>query len=103
MAWVKVASVTDLNDGEMLPVEVEGNELAVCQAGEDYFVISNICTHALAYLSDGFLDEFLIECPLHAGCFDIRTGAGQGLPITEDLKTYPVQVSDGDILVEIGN
>jgi nitrite reductase/ring-hydroxylating ferredoxin subunit len=57
------------------------------------YAIDNVCTHALAYLSEGWLEGDVIECPLHGGCFNVRTGKGLGDPIEEDLKTYPIQVS----------
>jgi nitrite reductase/ring-hydroxylating ferredoxin subunit len=38
---------------------------------------------------------------LHAGCFDVRTGAGQADPITEDLAVYPVRREGGCIFVKM--
>ena len=52
-------------------------------------------------LSDGWLDGELIECPLHAARFDVRTGKVLDPPATVDLKTYPVRVVD-DASVSIG-
>jgi nitrite reductase/ring-hydroxylating ferredoxin subunit len=99
--WVRVASVSDVAEGESLPVEVHGLTLAVYHVGEEWFCTDNICTHALALLTDGWLDGYIIECPLHAGQFDIRDGKGQGAPIDKDLATFPVRVEGDDILVEI--
>ena len=59
---------------------------------------------ATAYpgLVDGFLDGKLIECPLHAGIFDVTTGAGQGPPITCDLQTFPVRLVGDEVQVDLG-
>jgi len=61
----------------------------------------NLCTHAAARLTDGWLEGCTIECPLHAGRFDLRTGAGQGAPIEDDLLVYPVRVEGDDVLVQL--
>jgi nitrite reductase/ring-hydroxylating ferredoxin subunit len=53
-------------------------------------------------LTDGFLDGDIVECPLHGGCFNVKTGEGQGAPVTEDIKTYPVRVVEGNIEVQVG-
>jgi nitrite reductase/ring-hydroxylating ferredoxin subunit len=62
-----------------------------------YYATSNICTHATAFLTEGWLEGTLIECPLHAGQFDIRDGKGQGAPISCDLQTFPVRTEGGDV------
>jgi nitrite reductase/ring-hydroxylating ferredoxin subunit len=100
--WVRVASVSDVAEGTVIPVETDGLQLAVYHLdGGEIYVTSNICTHAFAMLSDGWLEGCVIECPLHAGQFDVRTGEGQGAPIEENLATYNVRVEGEDILVEL--
>jgi len=42
-----------------------------------------------------------VECPKHNGRFDIRTGAAKGAPVCVNLKTYPVRVEDGKVLINI--
>ena len=100
--WVRVAAVGDVAEGSAIPVEVAGFSLAVyhLDSGE-YFCTDNVCTHAFALLTDGWLEGNVIECPLHAGQFDVRTGKGLCEPIEEDLKTFPVRVEGDDILVAL--
>ena len=43
----------------------------------------------------------VIECPLHQGRFDVRSGKALSAPVCVDLQTFPVQVHDGDIYVLI--
>ncbi len=99
--WVHVASVSDVAEGEALAVEVMDRNLAVYHVGGEWFCTDNICTHALAFLTDGWLDGHVVECPLHAGQFDIRTGKGLSAPIEKDLQTFPVKVEGDAILVEL--
>lgn len=100
--WVKVASASEIEQGEMVAYDVEGEEIAVYHLEDGSFhATHNICTHEYACLSDGWLEEGIVECPLHAGCFDVRTGKGLGPPIEEDLRVYTVRVDGDDILVDM--
>jgi naphthalene 1,2-dioxygenase ferredoxin component len=99
--WVRAANRSDLAEGEPLGVEVAGRAIALYDIDGDLFATDNICTHAYARLSDGWLDGELIECPLHAARFNVRTGKVLDPPATEDLKTYPVRVVDDEIQVKL--
>jgi naphthalene 1,2-dioxygenase ferredoxin component len=97
--WMRAAGRSDLAEGEVLGVEVAGHSVALYAVDSEIFATDNICTHAYACLSDGWLDGEVIECPLHAARFDIRTGKVLDPPATEDLKTYPVQVVGDEIQI----
>jgi len=99
--WVRAAARSDLAEGEVIGVEVAGHSIALYDADGNLFATENICTHAYACLSDGWLDGEVIECPLHAARFDIRSGKVLDPPATEDLKTYPVRIVDGEIQVRL--
>lgn len=93
-------AAAELAESPMVALTVGSREIALYHPdGGEIRATGNICTHGHAYLTDGWLTgEGLIECPLHAGCFDVRTGAGQADPITEDLAVYPVR-REGDSLM----
>jgi naphthalene 1,2-dioxygenase system ferredoxin subunit len=99
--WVPAAQRSDLAEGEVLGVEVTGRSIALYVTDAGIFATDNICTHAYARLSDGWLDGEVIECPLHAARFDIRSGKVLDPPATEDLKTYPVRVVGDEIQVRL--
>lgn len=98
--WVRAASRGDLTEGEVIGVEVAGRPMALYDVDGSIFATDNICTHAYARLSDGWLDGELIECPLHAARFDVRSGKVLDPPATEDLKTYPVRLVGDEIQVK---
>ena len=100
--WVRAAARGDLAEGEVLGVEIAGRSIALYAADDGIFATDNICTHAYACLSDGWLDGEVIECPLHAARFDIRTGKVLDPPATEDLKTYPARVVGEEIQIRLG-
>jgi len=93
--------MSSLREGSMVDVDVEGMQIAVYNVEGELFATDNVCTHAFALLTDGYLDGGIVECPLHAGCFDVRTGEGMGDPISENIKTYRVRVIGDNIEVEI--
>jgi naphthalene 1,2-dioxygenase ferredoxin component len=99
--WVRAANRSDLAEGDALGVEVCGRSIALYNVDGTIFATDNICTHAYARLSDGWLDGELIECPLHAARFDIRTGKVLDPPATEDLRTYPIRIIDDEIEVKL--
>jgi 3-phenylpropionate/trans-cinnamate dioxygenase ferredoxin subunit len=44
----------------------------------------------------------VIECPKHNGRFDYVSGKALGAPVLEDVRTYPVKVVDGTVLIDTG-
>jgi naphthalene 1,2-dioxygenase ferredoxin component len=98
--WVPVAKVDDVPNGDVRTVRAAGKEFALYHVEGQFFATSALCTHGFARMSDGFLEGFEIECPLHQGKFDVRNGKGLCAPITEALASYPARVENG--MVHIG-
>jgi len=99
--WVRAAARSDLATGDVFGVEVSGHSIALYEVDGSIFATDNICTHAYARLSDGWLDGEVIECPLHAARFDIRTGKVLDPPATVDLKSHPVRIVGDEIQVKL--
>jgi naphthalene 1,2-dioxygenase system ferredoxin subunit len=97
--WHALGSADELPPGAVKAFTVNGNEVAVYNVDGDLYATDNICTHAYAQLSEGFLEGCEIECPLHFGRFDVRTGKGLCEPITQDLRTYDLRVDGGIIQI----
>src|SRR5262245_24850046 len=101
MAWQRVASISEIDVDGVLGVDVDGSPVALYRLGSEVFATAGICTHALAILSDGFVEDGKIECPLHQGQFDIRSGKALCAPVTEDLRTYSVKLEGDDIFIDL--
>jgi 3-phenylpropionate/trans-cinnamate dioxygenase ferredoxin subunit len=101
--YIPVASAGDIPEGEIRGFVVEGKQIAIARCDGELFAVDGICTHALAYLSEGSVDTDLcsIECPLHGASFSLRTGRVRALPATEPIQTYKVQIVDGQIAVAV--
>jgi naphthalene 1,2-dioxygenase system ferredoxin subunit len=100
--WVTVGSAAAIAPGEVRAASAGDKQLALYNLDGAFYATDNICTHAYAELSDGWLDGDVIECPLHAGRFEIKTGKALGPPLEEDIKTYPVRLEGDAIQVKLG-
>jgi naphthalene 1,2-dioxygenase system ferredoxin subunit len=102
--WQPVAQLQELTLGAMIGVEVDGRDVAIyrLENGEVY-ATDNICTHGFARLTDGFLDDDVVECPLHGGQFNVRTGKGVCAPIVEDLATFDLRISEDVVYIRVPN
>jgi 3-phenylpropionate/trans-cinnamate dioxygenase ferredoxin subunit len=99
MNWIRVASASDLQDDEVLGLTVGGARIALYRSEGEFYATDNRCTHAEALMSEGYLEDGCIECPLHQARFDIRTGAALCAPATEPLRTYPVKREGEEIYI----
>jgi len=99
MTWTDVAAADDVPADDVTAVAVQGREIALYGVDGEIWATDNTCTHGQARLCDGFLDGHEIECPLHQGKFDVRTGKALCAPLTEDLRSYPVKIEGGRVYV----
>ena len=92
MAFVRAASLDEFRDGEAVAAVGDDQELALAHDGDEYFAVEDICSHAAVALSEGEVEGCTLECWLHGSRFDLRPGKPTGLPATEPVATFPVEV-----------
>jgi 3-phenylpropionate/trans-cinnamate dioxygenase ferredoxin subunit len=98
--WIDACGVDDVDEEDVLGFEHEGQVIAIYRSPESTFhATDGICTHEQARLADGLVVGEMIECPKHNGRFDYRTGAAKRAPACIDLRTYPVTVEAGRVLI----
>ncbi len=100
--WTDAAAVDDVPADDVIGMIVAWRDMALYSAGGEIFATDNICTHGHARLCEGFLDGHEIECPLHQGKFDVRTGQPSCAPVTEAIRSYPVKIEGGRVFLAIG-
>lgn len=101
MKSIKVCEAAEVKPGEMLAVESdELPHIALYNVDGEFYATSNICTHAIAILTEGYLEGDTVECALHGGCFNVKTGEATHFPCEEPLQTYEVEVLDGAVLIK---
>ena len=99
--WIKVGVMADFDEDDVFGADANGTPVAVYRVDGEVFATHDICTHGRARLSEGYLEDGLIECPLHQGLFDVKTGAPAGAPCTEAVKAFPVMIEGEEIMVMI--
>jgi nitrite reductase/ring-hydroxylating ferredoxin subunit len=97
---LELCSVADVAPGTALKVEIEDLALAVFNVGGEFFVTDDQCTHGPGLLSEGYIEDDIVECNFHNGQFNIRTGEVASPPCMIAVKTYPVTVVDGKVTIE---
>jgi len=99
--WITVADRSSVETGSVIAVKAGDVDIALYNIDGQFYATHNICTHAHALLSDGWLEGDIIECPLHGGRFEAKTGKGLGAPVTCDIKTFPVRIEGDAIQVKV--
>ena len=97
----RACAAADVPDEGVIPVEVGGVEVAVVKSEGQYFAVRDECSHAQIQLSEGDVGECEIECWLHGSRFDLRTGKPTGLPATEPVATFPVELRGTEVYVDV--
>jgi NAD(P)H-dependent nitrite reductase small subunit len=97
--WQRVAALADLADDAAFAARLGNRRIALYRLEGHIYALDDVCTHALALLSQGFIEGGAVECPLHGARFDIATGRCLSPPATVDLRTYEVRVEGGEVFV----
>ena len=102
VAWVQACPADTIGEEEVVRFDHAAKSLAIYRGtDDDYYATDGFCTHEFVHLADGLVMDGIIECPKHNGRFDYRTGRAKGAPVCVDLKTYPVRIEGGMVLIDI--
>ncbi|MFZ0452784.1 MAG: FAD-dependent oxidoreductase [Ignavibacteriaceae bacterium] len=99
---IKVGRINDFPKGEMKSVSVgEDKEILILNINDKIYALGAHCTHYGAPLADGVLNDDTIICPWHHACFNVKTGALEEPPASDDLPKFEVLIENDNVLVEI--
>ena len=99
--FFKAAKLSDLEDGELIAVEVDGEPICLAKVDGAVYAFTDNCTHISGPLNEGELDECVLTCPWHGAQFDVRTGKVLRGPARQNILTYPVKIEDESILIQL--
>jgi 3-phenylpropionate/trans-cinnamate dioxygenase ferredoxin component len=99
--WERVCRSDEVTAEEPKAITVKGLEIGIFRVGDRLYAIDNVCSHEYAYLTKGFVEGAVVECPLHQAQFCLRTGQCLQGPATEPLATFEVEEADGQVSVRI--
>lgn len=102
--WIEATTETEVPEEGTLQVRCDTELVCLYKIGSTVYATQDECSHGSASLSEGFIvEQSLIECPLHQGSFDIKTGKAVSVPCKDDIRVYPVKVENGKVFINLGN
>lgn len=96
-----VAKLSDLEDGQMKEIKVNGANLLLVRVGGEFFAVGATCPHEGAPLAEGLLHGHHIRCPWHQSVFDARNGESTQPPTLEDIQHYDVRIQGQSVVVTV--
>lgn len=100
--WMVACAAGDIEAEDVIRFDHGGRTFAIYRSPDDeYFATDGLCTHERAHLADGLVMDDVIECPKHNGRFSYKTGQAKGAPACVNLKTYPVKIAAGKVMIEL--
>lgn len=66
----------------------------------EFYATDNRCPHMGFPLTYGSVDDGILTCPWHHARFEVSCGDTFD-PFADDVQTYPVEVRDGDVYVDL--
>ena len=103
MSRIPIGNIEKYPEGSVSAVEVENKRIALCNVNGELFGIDAVCSHAEELLHLGELDGNLLSCPRHGAKFDVKTGIPATLPAVIPVKTYPIEIENGEIFINTGD
>ncbi len=102
MPWIDACDAEEVEMEDAIRFDRAGHSYALYLA-EDGTVhcTDGFCPQDGAHLAGGLVEGSLVECPLHGGTFDIRTGQPQGDPACAPLATYPARIERGRVQLDL--
>jgi len=102
VVWHRACSVGDVIEDEGFGVRIDGLRIGLYRLSDgSVHAVGDICTHEFAILSEGFVEDGKVECPLHQALFDIRSGKCFGPLAERDLPAYPVRTDGDDVYIGV--
>src|SRR5947209_18409505 len=98
---IELCSVSEVEPGAAVKVERGDLALAVFNVAGEFFVTDDACTHGPGSLSEGYIEDDVVECNFHNGQFNIKTGEVVSPPCMVPVKTYRTIVEEGQGLSEL--
>lgn len=99
---VRVCRIDEVAADELraFPVDGIGVPIMVTRVDGAIVAASSMCPHEDVSLVDGVLEGAVVECPGHAYCFDLTTGACLHDPDLR-LRRYRVTLEGSEVFVDL--
>jgi 3-phenylpropionate/trans-cinnamate dioxygenase ferredoxin component len=99
--WVRVAARGDVAVGQLHGCMAGTIPIVLANVEGDIYALRDECSHETYPLSDGELEGSDVVCLYHGARFDCTSGKNKTLPAIRPVKSFPVEVRDGDIFIDV--
>ena len=99
--WLEVSDDTEVEVEDIIRFDHDNKTYCVYRLKDGYYATDGVCTHENVHLEEGLVIDDEIECPMHQGIFNIKTGKAISPPACDDLKTYQVKVENSKIYINL--
>ena len=99
--WHLVGTTDGMEVEDILRFDFGDKTFCIYMLEDGFYATDGMCTHEAVHLEDGLVFDNEVECPMHQGVFDVKTGKAVSPPACDDLKTYPVKVEENKIYIQI--
>jgi len=79
----------------------KGGRITLANVAGALYAIDDTCTHRGCSLGDGKLDGSTLQCACHGSRFDVTSGAVVRGPAEDPVRSYPVNVENGEVQVDL--
>ena len=97
--WFLAGETSSVREDAPLSVKISDTSVGVYALNGRVHALEDVCPHADALLSQGFIDGEYVECPLHGALFHIPTGKCTKGPAERDLAIFETKIEEGKILL----
>lgn len=91
----------DLAPGQVRRIDRKAGDIAVYNVDGTFYATDDRCTHGLSSLAEGDLIGDEIECSMHFGSFNVKTGEAMAPPCSIPIRTYKVEVRGDEVFARI--
>lgn len=101
--WRKVGDIGEIPEGGAKSVELdEGRTIALFNDAGKIYATDNQCPHMGYPLTRGVIRHGILTCDWHGRSFDLEAGGCFNVEC-DDLQTFPAQVRNGEIWLQVGD
>ena len=101
--WIRVAACSEIQSGEAKAIKLgEGRSIALFNFDGRVYATDNQCPHMGYPLTRGAVRHGILTCDWHGRSFDLE-GGGCFNHECDDLQTFPVDVRQDEIWLQLGD
>lgn len=98
--WISLLPVADFPSGASRCFLVRETRVAVFRTPDAWFAMDDVCPHAQAPLSDGWIEDGCVVCPWHGAKFGLQSGAAMSPPATSGVRVFRLRVENDTLQLE---